>query len=199
MKPRSTLNTSLLSPNRAVLGAIALGTVLWSHSAAPGAAIASDYRIGIEDRLHVAVWGEPAINLSLQVRSDGKITLPLANELSVVGLTPEEVREQIGLRLAGFFRDPKVTVIVEESNSFRVFVIGEVGKQGPVNFYRPTRLLEALSTVGGLTPYARGRVSVIRNLGGAQRRLRFDYKTLLSEDGTSSNIELIPGDTIVVD
>lgn len=160
---------------------------------------ATDYRIGLEDVLRVTVWGEPALDLTVRVRPDGRITVPLVNDVRVEGLSPEAVRREIATRLAGFLREPNVTVIVEEINSFRVYVLGEVNRQGPINFNRPTRLLQAIAAAGGLSQYSKKEVTLLREEDGVERRIRVDYKRLLAGDPSQSNLYLKPGDTILVD
>jgi polysaccharide export outer membrane protein len=159
----------------------------------------SDYTIGIEDLLRVSVWGEAGINLAVRVRPDGKITVPLVNDIKVEGLTPEQVRNELSRRLASVIREPNVTVIVEEINSFRIFVLGEVNRQGPINFYRPTRLLQAIATAGGLTQFAKKEITLLREEGGVEQRSRIDYKQLIAGESTQKNVFLKPGDTLLVE
>jgi polysaccharide biosynthesis/export protein len=161
--------------------------------------VSPDYTIGVEDVLHISVWGEKDLSVSVKVRPDGKITLPLVNDVQVRDLTPDQVRQLVATRLAGFIKDPNVSVAVEEINSFRVFVLGEVNKQGPVNFNRPTRLLQALAAAGGFTQYSKKRITLIREVGETETRVRVDYKRLVSAEGGQENVYLKPGDTLVVD
>jgi len=158
-----------------------------------------DYTIGVEDVLFVSVWGEKDLSVSVTVRPDGKITLPLVNDIQVRDLTPDQVRQLVASRLAGFIKDPNVSVAVQQINSFRVFVLGEVNKQGPVNFNRPTRLLQALAAAGGFTNFAKKRITLIREAGGTETRVRFDYKRLVAAEGSQENAYLKPGDTLVVE
>jgi polysaccharide biosynthesis/export protein len=162
---------------------------------APGA----EYRIGIEDVLRVSVWGEPSLDTRVRVRPDGKISLPLTNEISVEGLTPEEIRREVSTRLAKLIRDPTVSVIVEEINSFRVYVLGEVAHQGAMTFSRPIRLLQAIASAGGLTPYSKKEIVLLRDVNGTEQRLHIDYERLLAGHPTASNLYLRPGDTILVE
>ena len=126
------------------------------------------------------------------------ITLPLINDLQVVGKTPSEVRDLIKERLQSYVRDPNVTVILAEYNSFRVYFLGEVGTQGPMNFYRPTRLLQGLATAGGFTEFAKKEITLIRADGGEQRKIQLNFKKLWSGEDIQGNILLRPGDTILV-
>lgn len=186
----------------ALAGAFVLGSVLAVSQAAtidtesPGKR--KDYIIGIEDELGVVVWGEPQISRTVKVRPDGKISLPLVNDLEVAGRSPEDIRQLITSKLSAFIRDPNVTVIVEEINSFRVYFLGEVKAQGVHSFYRPTRLLQAVATAGGLTEFAKKEITLIRNPYGVEERLTIDLKRLLSGDPSQENIYLQPGDMILV-
>jgi polysaccharide biosynthesis/export protein len=159
----------------------------------------SEYSIGIEDVLKISVWGETALDLRVRVRPDGKVTVPLVNDIKVEGMTPDQVRKEIARRLASYIREPNVTVSVEEINSFRVYVLGEVGRQGPINLFRPTRLLQVISSAGGLTQFAKKEVTVLREEGNVERRIRVDYKKLLAGDPGQTNLFLKPGDTVLVD
>jgi len=171
------------------------GSEASEEALAPGA----DYRIGIEDVLRVTVWGEPNLDTRVRVRPDGKISLPLTNEIVVEGLTPEEIRREVATRLAKLIRDPTVSVIVEEINSFRVYVLGEVAHQGAMTFSRPIRLLQALASAGGLTPYSKKEIVLLRDVGGTEQRLRIDYARLLAGHPGTANLYLRPGDTILVE
>jgi polysaccharide export outer membrane protein len=158
----------------------------------------TDYTIGIEDVLSVRVWGEDDLSVSVGVRPDGKITVPLVNDVYVVGLSTMQVREVITERLASFIKEPYVTVLVEQINSFKVFIIGEVNSQGVLTFQKPTRLLQALAHAGGVTQFAKGDIVIIRESGGVETRMKVSYKRLLSGDPEQENIFLKPGDTIIV-
>jgi len=156
-----------------------------------------DYRIGIEDVLRVVVWGEERLSLQAKVRPDGKITIPLVNDIYVVGLTPMEVRDRIETGLSSYVRDPNVTVIVEQINSFRVYFVGEVKSQGAIQFYRPIRLLQAIAAAGGLTEFAKKEVTLVRETEGIEQRIRINYRKLASGDPSEKNPYLKPGDTVI--
>jgi len=156
-----------------------------------------DYLIGIEDRLRVFVWGEPDLSVEVQVRPDGFITVPLVNEVSVVGKSPEQVRRAVSTALAKYIREPLVTVIVEEINSYRVYFLGEINDQGVLNFYRPTTLLQGVAAAGGLTEFAKKEITLLRIKSGKERRINIDYKKLLAGDGSAENIYLEAGDTLL--
>jgi polysaccharide biosynthesis/export protein len=181
---------------------LAFGGLAWcgeSTDSATPQAPAQDFSIGIEDVLQVSVWGEPTLNHRVRVRPDGKITFPLVNDMKVEGMTPEQVRGELAKRLASYVRDPNVTVSVEEINSFRVYVLGEVGRQGPINLFRPTRLLQVIAGAGGLTQFSKKEVTILREQDGVEHRIRVDYKKLVAGDATQSNPFMKPGDTVLVD
>ena len=161
-------------------------------------AVLDDYPIGIEDVLHVVVWNEPDLTVDVTVRPDGMITIPLANDVQVAGRSPQEVRDILTERLAKFVREPNVTVIVTEINSFRVFVLGEVNAQGVINFRRPTRLLQAIATAGGLTPYSKKEAVLLREQHGVEKRIPINLKPLLGGEPDAVNLPLRPNDTVIV-
>ena len=163
----------------------------------PAPAIPGDYVIGREDVLGISVWGEPELSYSLTVRPDGKVSLPLINDVSVAGLTPEQVRVGLEQRYAKFLREPAVTVIVEQFNSFRIYLLGEVNTQGIQAFKTPTRLLQALAAAGGLTKFAKNRITILRVIGGVEKRIYADYKRLTQAQ--QENLMLEAGDVILVD
>jgi len=178
----------------------ALSTALpLARAAEPSPLTDADYTIGIEDVLVVSVWGEPALNLKVRVRPDGKITIPLVNDLRVEGRTAEQVRQTLTEGLGKFIRDPKVTVIVEEIHSFRVYVLGEVTNQGVQEFHSPTRILQALASAGGLTQFSKKEITLLRQEEGGEQRIKVDYKRLVGGDRNEKNLYLKPGDTILVD
>lgn len=157
----------------------------------------TDFIVGVEDQLGVVVWGEPTLSRSVRVRPDGKISIPLVNDIKVAGMTPEAIRKIIAEKLATFIREPNVTVIVEEINSFKVYFLGEVRNQGVIPFYRPTRLLHAIAAAGGLTDFAKREITLIRESRGTERRISVDFKRLLSGDPDQENIYLQPGDMLL--
>lgn len=183
----------------AAIAGLVLCTLATAQSGSPGRpAQTSDYTIGIEDVLNVRVWGESDLSVSVGVRPDGKITVPLVNEIYVEGMSPLQVRDVITERLAGYIKEPYVTVIVEQINSFKVFVLGEVNNQGVLTLQKPTRLLQVLAHAGGVTNFAKGDIVIIRESGGVETRIKVSYKRLLSGDPEQENVFLKPGDTIIV-
>ncbi len=156
-----------------------------------------DYQVGVADQLGIVVWGEPQISRSVRVRPDGKISLPFVQDVLVEGKTPNEIRSQIVEGLSGFVREPNVTVIVEEINSFNVYFLGEVRTQGVVSFFRPTRVLQAIAAAGGLTDFAKKEITLIRVDGDSERRISVDYKRLVLGDPAQENLFLRSGDVLL--
>ena len=156
------------------------------------------YQVGIEDALRIVVWGEPALSMTLVVRPDGMITLPLIDDIPVVGLSTTQIRDAVTSKLSGFVKDPAVTVILEEYNSFRVFILGEITTPGVLQFQRPTRFLQALASAGGLTEFSKKDAVILRSVNGSDWRMPVDLKKLLSGTSTAQDPYLQPNDTILV-
>jgi polysaccharide export outer membrane protein len=161
---------------------------------------ASAYKIGIQDQLMVSVYGEPDLTMSVPVRPDGRISLPLVQDIVVAGLSPMAAADRISERLDKLIKDPEVTVIVTGINSFPVYILGEVGGQGVFNFQRPIRLFQALATAGGINEYASGKIVVVRTKpDGTEERMEVDYDDYVHSREDAQNPYLKPGDTILVD
>lgn len=157
----------------------------------------SGYRIGAEDELAIAVWHEPELSQQVVVRPDGMITLPLVNDVKVAGLTMEEVQTLLIEKLKSVVNDPQVTVTVKAVKSRRVFLVGNVTKQGAYPLGGHMTVLELIAEAGGLGPFAKGgSIYVLRKDNEKETRLPFNYKKALS--GKGSNPELMPGDMVVV-
>lgn len=188
---------------RRILGFMLLGLLLSgmvparSQSAKQDPSGREAYRIGIEDTLRIFVWGEPDLSGIFRVLPDGSISLPLVHDITVQGLTTLEVRKVVRDALSAFINDPNVTVIVEAINSYRVYFLGEVVRQGAIQFYRPTRLMQAIAAAGGLTEFAKKEITLVRESGAAEKRFRIDYKRLINGDPGQENVYLEPGDTLI--
>jgi len=155
--------------------------------------------IGLEDELEIRVWQEPELSLSVTVRPDGKITVPLVGDVAALGRTPTELGKEVSASLGRFVKDPVVTVIVKKINHYKVYVLGEVGAQGELQLSRPTRLLQALAQAGGLSQYAdKSAITVLRYEGEKEVRIRVDYRKIFNGSDPESNVILLPGDTILV-
>jgi polysaccharide export outer membrane protein len=160
---------------------------------------APDYIIGAEDVLQVNVWKEPDISSSVPVRPDGKISLPLLNDVQAAGLTPMQLAADISARLREFLQEPRVTVIVTAMNSRRAYVMGKVTRQGAVLLISNLTVLQALSAAGGPIQFANThKMYVLRTAGGKQVKLPFDYPEVIKGKNPEQNIMLRPGDTVVV-
>ena len=154
-----------------------------------------NYVIGPEDLLLIRVWREAELSGQFPVRPDGRISLPLMNEIVAAGLTPEQLGAAITQGLGKYMTQPEVSVAVVQVNSKKYFVIGEVLKPGPYPLTVPTTVLEALITAGGFRDFANQKKILI--LRGAQR-LKFNYKEVVAGKRTEQNVLLESGDKIVV-
>lgn len=159
-----------------------------------------EYVIGVPDALQITVWKQEQLSLEVIVRTDGKISMPLLQDVQAEGLTPDELRAVIEERLAEFIVAPNVNVIVKDMRSNVVSVVGGgVARSGLVPLQRNTRVIDAIATMGGFTPFARkGDIRVLRNVDGRQVQYGFDYDAFIKGRAPDSNMLLEPGDTIVV-
>ena len=173
----------------------------------PAAAVApagitppEDYVIGPEDQLTIMFWREKDMSAEVIVRPDGKITLPLLNEVVASGLTPEQLRLKLTDEAKRYVEDPNATVVVRQINSRKVFVTGQVAKPGPYMLLTSkTTVLQLLSMAGGLNEYAKtSKISIMRTENGKQVRFTFNYKEVIEGRNLKQNIELKPGDTVIV-
>jgi len=159
----------------------------------------STYVIGPEDVLDINVWKEQDVSRTVPVRPDGKISLPLLNDVQAAGLTPMQLQAALTQELKKFITGPQVTVIVVQINSRRIFVVGEVGHQGAIPMIPNMTVLQALSTAGGFSQFAKlTGIYVLRSEGGKQVTYPFNYKDVIRGGRPEQNIVLKPGDTIVV-
>lgn len=171
-----------------------------------------DYRIGPEDMLQISVWKNDSMSRAVPVRPDGKISLPLLNDVQAAGLTPLELRDVLTQKLAEYMPNPEVFVIVAEVRSFKVSVIGEVLKPGRYELKSWTTVLDALALAGGFTPFAaRSRMVILRPEGNTVTRIPFNYNQVTSSrdgfldwlmhsggTGDQENFYLRNGDTVLV-
>lgn len=158
-----------------------------------------EFVLGVEDKLSISVWKEPDLTKSVIIRPDGKITFPLVGDVQASGRAPRQLTEDLTKLLARFIKEPVVTVVVEEINNFKVFVLGEVAVQGALNLRRRTRLLEAIALAGGMSKFAdKSNVLLLRFEDGKETRNRIDYRKVVSGEKPELNLYLKPGDTIIV-
>jgi len=157
------------------------------------------YVIGEEDVLSINVWKDPEVSRTVPVRPDGKISLPLINDVQAAGLSPAQLGMAITERLRKFMADPQVTVIVTQINSRRIYIMGEVNRAGAFPLLPNMTVLQALSSAGGFTQFANLKgIYVLRSESGKQTKFPFNYKDVIRMQRTEQNIVLKPGDTIVV-
>jgi polysaccharide biosynthesis/export protein len=171
------------------------------NAATPNPVSAPDsYVIGTDDQLNVHVWHQTEISGPVTVRPDGKISLPLIGEVAASGLTPPELQASIAERLRAFVNEPDVTVIVQQANSKKFNVMGRVEHPGSFSLATRTRVLDGIAAAGGFSDFARvANVYVLRTTGaGRVQKLPFNYKRITRGHDESQNIELQPGDTVVV-
>ncbi len=157
------------------------------------------YIIGPEDMLDISVWKEPDVSRVVPVRPDGRISLPLINDVVAAGITPQQLAHDVTDKLRKYFNEPQVTVIVTQINSQRVFVVGEVLRAGAFPLIPGMTVLQALSSAGGFTTFADvTKIHVMRLRDGKHVELPFNYRDVLKGDNPDQNIKLEPGDTVVV-
>lgn len=165
-----------------------------SNSSAPG-----DYVIGPSDVLGIVFWREDKLSMDAVVRPDGKISLPLLNDVQAAGLTPDQLRGKLTESARRFLADPVVAVTVKQVNNNRVFITGQVSHQGPVALAGPTTVLQLIATAGGLSEFAdRKHIMVTRVERGATTSYTFNYDEVVKGKNLAQNIVLKPGDTVVV-
>jgi polysaccharide export outer membrane protein len=158
-----------------------------------------EYRIGPQDIVQIDVWKEPEITRTIPVRPDGKISLPLLNDVQAAGLTAMQLAGVLREGLTKFLTSPQVTVTVTAINSRRVYLTGEVSRTGALPLLPNMTVLQALSSAGGFTPFARIKdIYVLRIENGKQTRFPFHYKDVVKGKRPEDNILLLPNDVIVV-
>ena len=158
------------------------------------------YTIGADDVLSINVWKEPEVSRTVPVRSDGKISLPLAGEVQASGETPLQLEKLLAAKLQGFISEPEVTVIVTEIKSQKFNILGMVSRSGTFPLTSSMTVLDAIALAGGFKDFAKQKsIYVLRkNPGGGESRLPFNYKEVIKGNNMAQNIKLQPGDTIVV-
>jgi polysaccharide export outer membrane protein len=172
-----------------------------AKSGAPESTPAVDpdaYRIGLADQLMISVWKEPELSMTVVVRPDGMITLPLVNDVHVVGLKPTELQQMLTDKLKPFLTEPQVTVIVQGIRSRKVYLVGNVSKQGSYPLDGGETVMQLLAASGGVGPFAKAdAIYILRTENNKQVRIPYQYKKAL-KGRTKEDILLQPGDVIVV-
>ena len=156
------------------------------------------YRVGYGDIIGVSVWREADVSVqSVEVRSDGKITVPLVKEVYVLGLTVPEVEAELTRKFRRFINNPVVTVIVRQVNSRKVYLLGGVAQAGEMQLEAGMSVLQCIAKAGGLTDYAKKKkIYVVREVGGQRQKIPYDYKAVIA--GEAEDLQLRPGDMIVI-
>ncbi len=163
-----------------------------------GIQVDSSYRIGVEDDLMISVWHEPELSSPVTVRPDGIITLPLLNDLHVIGLTTKELQDLVTEKLKPFVTEPQVTIIVRAIKSRKVYLLGQVSRPGTYPLNANKTVLQLLAEAGGPGPFAKSKsIYVLREENGKRVKMNFNYKRAMS-GGAAQDILLQSGDMIVV-
>lgn len=164
----------------------------------PVSAAGPSYVIGPEDTLYISVWKETDLTITLPVRPDGMISVPLLDDVPAAGLTPMQLSGVLSEKLRKYVVAPRVTVVVTQIKPQRVYVLGEVLHTGPVSLLPNMTVLQALATAG-LTQFANAKdIYLLRTEEGQQKKIAFNYRQVIKGGDVSQNIPLKPGDTIVV-
>jgi polysaccharide export outer membrane protein len=170
-----------------------------ANDSAASVALPPGYVIGTDDVLSILFWNEKEMSAEVTVRPDGKVSLPLLNDVHAAGLTPANLREVILDAARKYVADPNPTVIVKTINSRKVFITGQVEKPGPYPLNSSTTVLQLLAMAGGVKEFARSKnITVLRTEGSQQLVFRFNYQDVQFGKNLQQNIELRPGDTVVV-
>jgi polysaccharide export outer membrane protein len=170
-----------------------------ADTARPAVVPSSDYVIGPEDQLSVVFFQNRDMSADVVVRPDGKISLPLLNDIQASGLTPEQLRQFVSTQAKRFIQEPNATVVVRQINSRKVSIIGSVEKPGTYPLVGPTTVLQLIGNAAGLKEYADSRkIVIVRTEQGRQQNYAFNYKDVIAQKNIAQNIELKPGDTVIV-
>lgn len=157
------------------------------------------YLIGADDVLSIFVWKEPDLTMDVTVLPDGRITFPLVGEVMAAGRTVGELRDVMVEKLSEYVEAPEVTVVVRDTRSRRIYIIGKVNSPGPYPLAPDMTVLQALSTAGGFAEWAdEEKILIIRRKGSEEKQIKFNYKDFISGKDPEQNILLEPYDTIVV-
>jgi polysaccharide export outer membrane protein len=163
------------------------------------ATVPPDYVIGPDDVLAIVFWRDKDMSTDVVVRPDGKISLPLLNDVQASGLSPEQLRLQLTEVASKLLEEPTVTIVVKAIYSRKVFATGQLNKPGPYPLSGPTTVLQLIATAGGLLEYAdKKNIRVMRTENGKQVSYKFNYNDVVQGKNLKQNIDLKPGDTVIV-
>jgi len=156
----------------------------------------ADYVIGPNDQLSIVFWRDKDISADVVVRPDGKISLPLLNEIHAAGFTPDQLRLRLVEAASKFIEEPNATVVVKEIHSRNVYITGKVTKSGTYALTVDMNVIQLIALAGGLLEYADDKnIVIIRSEG---QNLRFNYRQVINQKNSKQNVLLRPGDTVVV-
>lgn len=173
-------------------GTLPRGVTLRTEEDPPNA-----YAIGIGDVIEISVWKSPELGVTVPVRPDGRISVPLLGDIQAAGMTPLALKGRLKDGFQEFVTAPEVSVVIKEIHSRKVFVTGEVASPGAYDLQPRTKLMHVLALAGGLTPYAKKRAVILRDReGDDERRYTIDLDGIISGKRPKDNIVLQPGDTI---
>lgn len=159
----------------------------------------SDYTIGPDDVLTIVFWRHKDLSGDVVVRPDGKVTLPLINDVQAANLTPDQLRLELTEQIGRFVEEPTATVIVKQVNSRKVFITGNVVKPGSYPLTAPMTVVQLIALAGGLGEFADGKnITIVRSESGRPVSYQFSYHSVARRKNLKQNIELKPGDTIIV-
>lgn len=164
----------------------------------PKPASSTEYVISVEDILDVHVWKEPELTREVLVREDGKISLPLVDDLQAAGKTPVELKKDITDKLSQFLNDPQVSVIVKSPKKYKVYVTGNVNRPGQYESLKPVTPLQAIAMAGGLNEWASNKIVILTEEAGKPVRRIINYKDVISGESLEDNKPLRSGDTVIV-
>jgi len=157
------------------------------------------YVIGADDLLSIRFWSDTQLSADVVVRPDGKISIPLLNDVQAAGLTPEQLNAALEKAASKYIAEPDATVIVREVRSRKVYVLGQVARPNTVTLNADMNVLQVLTAVGGLLEYAdKGNIIIVRAENGRERRFKFNYNDVVKGKNVQQNILLQPGDTVIV-
>lgn len=167
--------------------------------AAHAVPVPADYVIGPEDVLSIVFWRDKELSADVVVRPDGMISLPLLNDLKASGYTPEQLSEQLVKAATKYIEEPTASVIVKAINSRKVFIVGQVSKPGAYPLPGDTTVLQLIAQAGDVLEWAdKSDIVVVRSENGKEQRFKFNYKDVLKGKNVAQNIQLKPGDTVIV-
>ena len=159
----------------------------------------TEYLIGLGDVLEIQVWKEPELTRPLTVRLDGRISLPLVGDIVAANKSPETLARDLEEKLKTYIAEPSVTVILQQSTSRRYYILGKIVNAGEFNIDTPLTILQVLARSGGFQEWAKkDKIMIIRSEGEKEKFLTFNYEALIEDGDISQNIEIAPGDTIIV-